>query len=122
MVARGFCGNLGDPVISTGNRRREHKGEPLAPGWPPTTTPRPCVGASAVAWEQSPDATVVPSIAKENEAAAGRMAGSLSVLIVPAKRGERAIDRHPAEGRKTPEHGTVFGNYDGCIEIRTSYQ
>ena len=50
------------------------------------------------------------------------MAGSLSVWVVPMKQGERVIDRHPAEGRQAPEHGTVFRNYDGCIEIRISYQ
>jgi hypothetical protein len=97
-------------------------------GGRPPKAPRPCDSASAVAREQTPDAAVVPSIAKENEAEAGSRAGSLSVRVVPkgrsslpVKQGERAIDRHPAEGRRTPEHGIVLGNYDGCIEIRVSY-
>jgi hypothetical protein len=30
-----------------------------------------------------------------------------------------AIDRHPVEGRGTPDHGLVIGKYAGCIDFRS---
>lgn len=113
IAAEGSAGTweiLSSPPTNRGvadGRVNKHPG-PVAACW------RPC-------GSEISGTAVVPPMAKENEAEAGRMAGSLSVLVVPVKQGERTIDRHPVEGRKTPEHGIVLGNYDGCIGIRTSY-
>lgn len=76
---KGFCGNLGDPVISTDHRRRSDGR--LAP------TSRPCGGVPAAAWERSSGTTVVPP-SEGIRSAAGGMAGSLSVRIVPMKPGQ----------------------------------
>jgi len=53
--------------------------------------------------------------------AAGWEAGSRSILIVPQKRGN-STRGDPVEGSGMPDHGTVIGQYGGCIEIRTTYQ
>jgi hypothetical protein len=53
---------------------------------------------------------------------AGRPTGSLSTLVVPAKQGHCGSTQDPVEGRGVSDDGIVFGNYDGCIEIRTTYQ
>jgi hypothetical protein len=45
VAARGFRGNLGDPVISTDFI--------YGIGWPRSITPRPCDVASVIAREQS---------------------------------------------------------------------
>jgi len=75
IAARGFCGNLGGPVISTDDSAafrvaacKQHPGPALA------RRPSP--------WEQISGATVVPP-SEGKPSAAGGMAGSLSVLVVP---------------------------------------
>jgi len=59
--------------------------------------------------------------AKEDEA---RREGWREVLAPHStdEAGTVSIEDDPAEGRRTPEHGTVFRNYDGCIGIRRTYQ
>ena len=59
---------------------------------------------------------------RRKRSAAGRSAGSLSALIVPRTAGTFRLTEDPAEGRGASDHGIVFGNYGGCIEIRTAYQ
>jgi hypothetical protein len=46
-------------------------------------------------------------------------AGNHSVLIVPLKLVNGPLPE-PVEGSETPDHGTVFENHDGCLEIRPS--
>jgi len=98
-------------------------GSLAAQGWPPPPTPRPCVGASARAWERSPDATVVPSMAKENEAAAGGMTGSLSVWIVPVKPGERfSTTTRRREGGRLKVEPTSGTTPDASTSVSVSPQ
>jgi hypothetical protein len=37
------------------------------------------------------------------------------------KTGTFRLTEDPVEGRGVSDHGIVFGNYGGCIEIRTTY-
>jgi hypothetical protein len=71
IAARGFCGNLGDPVISTDDlavhRVAAHNKHPG-----PARARRPWRGSKVI------DATVVPP-SEGKRSAAGRMTGSLSV-------------------------------------------
>jgi len=62
-------------------------------------------------------------IAKRRRRSAARWAtGSRSILIVPQKRGNPDSSGDPVEGSGMSDHGTVFGKYDECIEIRVTYQ
>ena len=58
-------------------------------GWPPKQHPGPARRASAVARERRDPMQPWYRLAKENEAEAGWMAGSLSVRVVPMKPGQR---------------------------------
>ena len=57
---------------------------------------------------------------RRKRSAAGGSSGSLSTLVVPVKQGHSGSTEDPVEGRGVSDNGIVFGNYDGCIEIRTT--
>jgi hypothetical protein len=84
------------------------------------TNPRPVVRRSAAAGGTKRAERSRGTAKRRQRSAAGRAAGGRSALIVPSKRGN-ATRADPVEGSEAPNHGTVVGKYDECLEIRVAY-
>jgi len=93
VSSSGSCGNLGDPVLSADSQRPSRGGrKAMAPGSAAARRPP--------RKQRMSGAAAVPPT-RRKRSVAGRSSGSLSVLVVPRKQGNRTR-RDPVEGSGTP--------------------